>query len=102
MYVRFWGTRGSIATPGRTTAVYGGNTTCTEVRAADGTVIVLDCGTGVRGLGLPLVRTMSQPMRLHLFIGHTHWDHLQGLPLFIPAFLPGPELNMYAPRGVHR
>src|SRR5438128_1827380 len=102
MQVRFWGTRGSIATPGATTAVYGGNTSCTEVRAADGTVIVLDCGTGVRGLGLHLVRTMPQPMRLHLFIGHTHWDHIQGFPFFIAAFLPGAELNLYAPRGFHR
>src|SRR3989442_1081362 len=102
MHVRFWGTRGSIATPGRTTAVYGGNTACTEVRAADGTVIVLDCGTGARGLGLHLVRTMPQPMRLHLFIGHTHWDHIQGFPFFIPAFLPGAELNIYAPRGFQR
>ena len=102
MQVRFWGTRGSIATPGAATAVYGGNTSCTEVRAADGTVIVLDCGTGVRGLGLHLVRTMPQPMRLHLFIGHTHWDHIQGFPFFIPAFLPGAELNIYAPRGFQR
>src|SRR5947209_3078354 len=100
MQVRFWGTRGSIATPGAATAVYGGNTSCTEVRAADGTV--LDCGTGVRGLGLHLVRTMPQPMRLHLFIGHTHWDHIQGFPFFIPAFLPGAELNIYAPRGFQR
>jgi diguanylate cyclase (GGDEF)-like protein len=102
MHVRFWGTRGSIATPGRTTAVYGGNTSCTEVRAADGTVIVLDCGTGARGLGLHLVRTMPQPMRLHLFIGHTHWDHIQGFPFFVPAFLPGAELNVYAPLGFQR
>ena len=102
MYVRFWGTRGSIATPGRTTAVYGGNTSCTEVRAADGTVIVLDCGTGARGLGLHLVRTMPQPMRIHLFIGHTLWDHIQGFPFFVPAFRPGAELNIYAPLGFQR
>jgi diguanylate cyclase (GGDEF)-like protein len=102
MQVRFWGTRGSIATPGGTTAVYGGNTSCTEVRAGDGTVIVLDCGTGARELGLHLVRTMPQPMRLHLFIGHTHWDHIQGFPFFVPAFLPGAELNVYAPIGFQR
>src|SRR5207302_919357 len=99
MHVRFWGTRGSIATPGGRTAVYGGNTSCTEVRAADGTVVVLDCGTGARELGLHLVRTVPQPMRLHLFIGHTHWDHIQGFPFFVPAFLPGAELNVYAPLG---
>ena len=99
MYVRFWGTRGSIAAPGDRTARYGGNTSCVEVRAADGTVIVLDCGTGARELGLHLVRTLPSPMRLHLFIGHTHWDHIQGFPFFVPAFLPGAELNVYAPLG---
>src|SRR5512132_118844 len=99
VYVRFWGTRGSIAAPGDRTARYGGNTSCVEVRAADGTVIVLDCGTGARELGLHLVRAMPSPMRLHLFIGHTHWDHIQGFPFFVPAFLPGAELNVYAPLG---
>src|SRR5207247_711564 len=68
----------------------------------EGARIVLDGGTGGRGAGLPLVRTMPQPMRLHLFIGHTHWDHIQGIPFFIPAFLPGAELNIYAPRGFQR
>ena len=99
MYVRFWGTRGSIASPGEGTVRYGGNTSCVELRAGDGTVIVLDCGTGARELGLHLVRTMPAPLRLHLFIGHTHWDHIQGFPFFVPAFLPGAELNVYAPLG---
>ena len=99
MYVRFWGTRGSIASPGEHTTRYGGNTSCVEVRAPDGTVIVLDCGTGARELGLHLVRTLPSPMRLHLLIGHTHWDHIQGFPFFVPAFLPGCELNVYAPLG---
>ncbi len=99
MYVRFWGTRGSIASPGERTARFGGNTSCTEVRAADGTVIVLDCGTGARELGLHLTQTLKPPIHLHLFIGHTHWDHIQGFPFFVPAFMPGVELNVYAPLG---
>jgi len=99
VYVRFWGTRGSIAAPGDGTARFGGNTSCVEVRAGDGTVIVLDCGTGARELGMHLVRTMPSPLRLYLFIGHTHWDHIQGFPFFVPAFLPGAELNVYAPLG---
>ena len=100
--VRFWGTRGSIASPGPGTARYGGNTSCVELRAADGTLIVLDCGTGARELGLHLVQTEPQPLRIHLFIGHTHWDHIQGFPFFVPAFLPGTELNIYAPLGFQR
>src|SRR3990167_3380792 len=73
--IRFWGTRGSIAAPGRKTARYGGNTSCVELRAPDGTLIVLDCGTGARELGLHLTRMANGPVRLYLFIGHTHWDH---------------------------
>src|SRR5438094_238318 len=99
VYVRFWGTRGSIAAPGEHTARYGGNTSCTEVRGADGTMIVLDCGTGARELGLHLTQTLKPPVHLHLFIGHTHWDHIQGFPFFVPAFIPGVELNVYAPLG---
>ncbi len=102
MQIRFWGTRGSIAAPGSNTITYGGNTSCVEVRASDGTVLVLDCGTGARDLGLHLTRTMPHPLRLHLFIGHTHWDHIQGFPFFVPAFLPGAELNIYAPVGFQR
>jgi diguanylate cyclase (GGDEF)-like protein len=99
VHVRFWGTRGSIASPGDGTTRFGGNTSCVELRAPDGTIIVLDCGTGARELGLHLLQTLSQPLRLHLFIGHTHWDHIQGFPFFVPAFVPGAELNVYAPLG---
>ncbi|HEX2173297.1 MAG TPA: diguanylate cyclase [Dehalococcoidia bacterium] len=102
MQVRFWGTRGSIATPGPRTARYGGNTSCVSIRAADGTLIVLDCGTGARELGLHLLKTEPQPLRLHLFIGHTHWDHIQGFPFFVPAFTPEAEINVYAPAGFQR
>ncbi|TAL09646.1 MAG: diguanylate cyclase [Nitrospirae bacterium] len=102
MKVRFWGTRGSIAVPGEKTSKYGGNTSCVEVRAADGTVIVLDCGTGARELGRHLLASTSKPLRLHLFIGHTHWDHIQGFPFFGPVLLPETEMNVYAPAGFQR
>jgi phosphoribosyl 1,2-cyclic phosphodiesterase len=98
MYVRFWGTRGSIATPGPQTTRYGGNTSCVEVRTDDGTLIILDCGTGARALGLHLLRSEERPLRLHLLTSHTHWDHIQGFPFFDPIFLPDTELYLYAPQ----
>jgi phosphoribosyl 1,2-cyclic phosphodiesterase/CheY-like chemotaxis protein len=98
MNVRFWGTRGSIATPGPQTTRYGGNTSCVEVRTEDGTVIILDCGTGARALGLHLIRSEERPLRLHLLTSHAHWDHIQGFPFFDPIFLPDTELYLYAPR----
>jgi diguanylate cyclase (GGDEF)-like protein len=101
MYVRFWGTRGSIPTPGHRTAVFGGNTSCVELRASDGTTLVLDCGTGIRVLGLDMLRR-SGPHRIHLLIGHTHWDHIQGFPFFTPAFLPSTEMNIYGSGAFQR
>jgi CheY-like chemotaxis protein len=100
MRVQFWGTRGSIAAPGPDTLRYGGNTPCTAVWTDDDTLIILDCGTGARKLGLSLAK--SGPLRAHLFIGHTHADHIQGLPFFVPAFLPGSHLTIYGPAGIDR
>ena len=99
MRVRFWGTRGSIAKPGHTTLRYGGNTSCVEVRAADGTLVVLDCGTGAHDLGQALAASGGESRRGHLLIGHTHWDHIQGFPFFEPLFVPGNEWGVYAPGG---
>ena len=98
--IRFWGVRGSIATAGPETARYGGNTPCVEARADDGTLLIFDCGTGARKLGITLAR--SGPVRAHLFIGHTHADHIQGLPFFLPAFLAGSHLTVYGPAGIDR
>ena len=100
MQVRFWGTRGSIASPGPETLRYGGNTSCVEVRTDDGTLLIFDCGTGARKLGFELAR--SGPVNAHLLIGHTHADHIQGLPFFVPAFLPGSVLTVYGPAGIDR
>jgi diguanylate cyclase (GGDEF)-like protein len=102
MLVRFWGTRGSIPAPGPQTARYGGNTSCVEVQIGDGSVIILDCGTGVRELGLKLLKSQKTFERIYLLIGHTHWDHIQGFPFFTPAFLPKSELNIFAPAGFQR
>jgi CheY-like chemotaxis protein len=100
MDVRFWGTRGSVAKPGPTTLRYGGNTSCVEVRITDGTLIVLDCGTGAHGLGQALLASGEHPLRGHLLITHTHWDHIQGFPFFAPLFVPGNEWDLYAPGSV--
>ena len=100
MRVRFWGTRGSIASPGPSTLRYGGNTPCVEVRTDDDTLLIFDCGTGARALGMLLAQ--GGPVRAHLFLSHTHSDHIQGLPFFVPAFQPGSHLTIYGPAGVDR
>lgn len=99
MRIRFWGTRGSIATPGPSTVRYGGNTACVEVRSDAGTTLVLDCGTGARPLGAALVEEQPSPSGAVL-LGHTHWDHIQGLPFFEPLFRPGGRWELYGPRGL--
>jgi CheY-like chemotaxis protein/phosphoribosyl 1,2-cyclic phosphodiesterase len=96
MKIRFWGTRGSIARPGPATVRYGGNTSCVEVRADDGTILVLDSGTGAHELGAALCRA-GAPERGHMLIGHTHWDHIQGFPFFAPFFESEGEWDVYAP-----
>jgi phosphoribosyl 1,2-cyclic phosphodiesterase/CRP-like cAMP-binding protein/CheY-like chemotaxis protein len=98
MRVHFWGTRGSVPAPGPATTRFGGNTSCVEVVAADGTCVVLDCGTGARELGLSLLAA-GLP-EIHILLTHTHWDHIQGFPFFAPAYLPGTILNVYATPGL--
>jgi phosphoribosyl 1,2-cyclic phosphodiesterase len=84
--IRLWGVRGSIPVPGKGTVRYGGNTSCVEVRA-DGEIIILDAGSGIRLLGLALDKEFGpRSMKLTLLISHTHWDHIQGLPFFSPAY----------------
>ncbi len=85
--IRFWGVRGSIPTPGPSTVHYGGNTSCIQVSFKDGPVFILDAGTGIRELGNHFIRK-NQPLSAYIFISHFHWDHIQGLPFFRPAFLP--------------
>ena len=97
--VKFWGTRGSIATPGPSTVRYGGNTSCTEVRFGDH-ILALDAGTGLREFGNSLMEEFgTRPIRAHLFVGHTHWDHIQGFPFFRPAYVKGNTLSIYSMRG---
>lgn len=87
MKVRMWGVRGSIPSPGPHTARYGGNTTCIEVRSDDDSLIILDAGTGIFPLANSLL--VRLPVTANIFITHTHWDHIQGLPFFVPLYIPG-------------
>jgi phosphoribosyl 1,2-cyclic phosphodiesterase len=96
MKVSIWGTRGSLASPGADTARYGGNTSCVEVRSADGTVVVLDAGTGIRPLGGALA---GRVRRVHLLLSHLHMDHIQGLGFFKPLFDPDVETHLWGPAG---
>ncbi len=98
MQVRFWGTRGSIATPGAGTNKFGGNTSCVELRTSAGDLLILDCGTGARPLGAELMASSPKPLRGSILIGHTHWDHIQGFPFFAPVFAPGNAFAVYAPK----
>ncbi len=95
MKLRFWGVRGSIASPGPDTVRYGGNTTSLEIRTDDGHIILIDGGTGIHRAALSLLGSM--PLNLDIFITHTHWDHIQGLPFFIPIFIPGNKIRLYGP-----
>ena len=94
MRIKVWGCRGSIPSPGGDTSKYGGNTTCIEVRLGDGSLVVIDAGSGIRNLGRELVRR-REPRLIHLFLTHAHWDHLQGFPFFLPAYQKGFTLQVW-------
>jgi phosphoribosyl 1,2-cyclic phosphodiesterase/CheY-like chemotaxis protein len=97
--LRFWGVRGSIPTPGLETAAFGGNTSCVEMRVGDD-IIILDAGSGIRGLGQALMReSKGQPMNISMLVTHTHWDHIQGFPFFIPAYNPTVNVRILGYEG---
>lgn len=94
-YVRFWGVRGSIAAPGANTVRYGGNTSCLEVRCG-GRLLIFDAGTGLRDLGDTLIAIGTGPVDADLFLTHTHFDHICGLPFFAPLFQSGSRIRLSA------
>ena len=97
--VRFWGVRGSIPTPGIQTAMFGGNTSCVEVRVGD-QVIILDAGSGIRALGQALMREFrDRPLDITMLVTHTHWDHIQGFPFFTPAYNPKVNVRIVGYEG---
>jgi phosphoribosyl 1,2-cyclic phosphodiesterase/CheY-like chemotaxis protein len=98
-WLKFWGVRGSIATPGPGTVEYGGNTSCIEVRAA-GQIVILDAGTGLRPLGRALTAEFKdRPLHLNVLLSHTHWDHIQGLPFFQPLYQPNNRIRILGYEG---
>src|SRR5689334_11429447 len=97
MHATIWGCRGSIPTPGRDTVRYGGNTSCVEVSFSNGTVLVLDAGSGIRPLGVELLRRRVRSV--HLLLTHLHLDHLEGLRFFAPLFVAGMTLEIWGPRS---
>jgi phosphoribosyl 1,2-cyclic phosphodiesterase len=100
--LRIWGVRGSIPTPGPSTVYYGGNTSCVELRV-DGQLMILDAGTGIRGLGLSLAQEFKdRPIELTLLITHTHWDHIQGFPFFPVAYNPRNTIRVLAFEGTRK
>ena len=99
MQVRFWGTRGSIATPGPGTVRFGGNTSCVEVTTNSGACFILDCGTGARALGAALMARTVGPITATILLSHTHWDHIQGFPFFVPLFAAGNRITVCGPEG---
>ena len=101
MRLCFWGTRGSIATPGADTIRYGGNTSCIELTTDAGAHLILDCGTGARVLGNSLMAKVDGPLSAAILLTHTHWDHIQGFPFFAPLFVPGNHFTVYGPEGSH-
>ena len=86
MRIKVWGCRGSLTSPGSETVRYGGNTTCFEIRLQDGTLLILDAGSGIHKLGKKLLGEAGIT-ELFLILTHSHWDHVLGFPFFTPAYL---------------
>jgi len=97
MHLKIWGCRGSVPTPGPSTVTYGGNTSCVEVALDDETALILDAGTGIRALGAELAQRGTR--RIHLFLTHLHFDHLEGLRFFAPLWDDAVTLDIHGPRS---
>ena len=96
IHVDFWGVRGSVPSPGPNTTRYGGNTSCISITLGN-KILILDAGTGIRNLGGSIIK---QPdLEIFVIITHTHWDHIQGFPFFVPAYVPGFKIDIYGAEG---
>lgn len=97
--VKFWGVRGSLPCPGPTTARYGGNTACIQIKLDQDYQIIIDSGTGIRELSASLLSDpeVKKPLKIFLFLTHTHWDHIMGFPFFTPIYIPNAEITIHGP-----
>jgi len=96
MELKFWGIRGTIPVPGKSTLKYGGNTPCIQLTTKEGKIIIIDSGTGIRELGKYIVKNYKG-IDFSILISHSHWDHIQGIPFFQPFFVPGYNIQFYSP-----
>lgn len=92
--IKFWGVRGSIPTPGVNYIKYGGNTPCVEMQIPNNQLFIFDAGTGIRELGNVLNKREGK-LKAHIFLSHFHWDHIQGLPFFVPSYIKGNEIVIH-------
>ena len=95
---RIWGARGSVPVALAEAQRYGGNTACVELNFSSGQRIILDAGTGIRRLGLELIKSKAGDLDFHIFLSHFHWDHVQGLPFFPPLYNPAVTITFYSSR----
>jgi ribonuclease Z len=100
--IRFWGVRGTIPVPGQETVKYGGNTPCLDILTSDQQVIIIDAGTGIRNLGRVLQEEHPRHVIGNIFLSHTHWDHIQGLPFFEPLSYRRNRFIVYGSKRVGR
>jgi len=99
MVIKFWGVRGSVPSPGKETSYFGGNTTCVTVESGS-TLIIIDGGTGIRNVSSVVEKNSLK--NIHIILTHYHWDHLQGLPFFLPLFNPSINIDIYGKRNVSK
>ena len=103
LHLRFWGTRGSVPSPGPETVRYGGNTPCLEVRTNTNALVILDAGTGLRPFGRALLASAGDgPISADIFLTHAHWDHIQGIPFFEPIYHERNRFRIWAPAGLEQ
>jgi phosphoribosyl 1,2-cyclic phosphodiesterase len=100
MRVKFWGVRGNVVMPGPFTIEYGGNTSCIEIRGDNNELLIIDAGTGLRELGMWLMGNDfkdNKEVTSNILLTHTHWDHIQGFPFYIPIFFPQNNITFFGP-----